>query len=152
MTLTIELSDVQAAALKAQAESPGSLRRTLASEIAENHLPSRSTAHLQNTNPKEWARRFHEWAESHDRTTPLLSDEAISRESIYRIAFSACFNGDTVRSPVTPAYSLGLVGSLRQAGPVGSVNPLCQLARLRVKRTKHNPGVVHVRRRWRARK
>ena len=38
---------------------------------------------LQETDPEEWARRFHEWAESHDRTTPLLSDEAISRESIY---------------------------------------------------------------------
>jgi hypothetical protein len=33
--------------------------------------------------PEEWVRQFHEWAESHDRTTPLLSDEAISRESIY---------------------------------------------------------------------
>jgi hypothetical protein len=51
--------------------------------IAENYISPRSFAHLQKTNPKEWARRFHEWAESHDRTTPPLSDEAISRESIY---------------------------------------------------------------------
>jgi hypothetical protein len=42
-----------------------------------------SISHLQKADPKEWARWFHEWAESHDRTTPLLSDEAISRESIY---------------------------------------------------------------------
>lgn len=33
--------------------------------------------------PEEWVRQFQAWAESHDRTTPLLSDEAISRENIY---------------------------------------------------------------------
>jgi hypothetical protein len=31
----------------------------------------------------EWIRRFREWANSHSRDTPLLSDEAISRDSIY---------------------------------------------------------------------
>jgi len=52
-------------------------------DLTELLVPSTSIAHLQKTNPKEWARQFHEWAESHDRTTPLLTDEAISRESIY---------------------------------------------------------------------
>lgn len=33
--------------------------------------------------PEEQARAFREWAESHDRNTPLLSDYAVSRESIY---------------------------------------------------------------------
>jgi hypothetical protein len=33
--------------------------------------------------PEEWVRQFNAWVEGHDRTTPLLSDEAISRESIY---------------------------------------------------------------------
>ena len=47
------------------------------------HAAPLSEARLQTTDPKQWARRFHEWAESHDRTTPLLSDEAISRDSIY---------------------------------------------------------------------
>jgi len=53
--------------------------------MAEQHAEAQpaSIAHLQKTNPKEWACRFHEGAESHDRTTPLLSDEALSRESIY---------------------------------------------------------------------
>ena len=83
MNLTIELSDAQAAALKAQAEAQGLTVERWFQKIAETHIAPRSIAHLQNTNPKEWARRFHEWAESHDRTTPLLSDEAISRESIY---------------------------------------------------------------------
>ncbi len=33
--------------------------------------------------PAEWAKVFEEWADSHKHGTPLLSDEAISRESIY---------------------------------------------------------------------
>ena len=33
--------------------------------------------------PEERARAFRQWAESHSKDTPLLSDEAISRESIY---------------------------------------------------------------------
>jgi hypothetical protein len=32
---------------------------------------------------EEWSRRLHAWADSHPTDTPLLSDEAISRESIY---------------------------------------------------------------------
>lgn len=32
---------------------------------------------------EEWLEEFHAWVHSHPTTTPLLSDEAISRESIY---------------------------------------------------------------------
>jgi hypothetical protein len=32
---------------------------------------------------QEWLRQFHAWVHSHPTTTPLLSDEAVSRESIY---------------------------------------------------------------------
>ncbi|HEY9851263.1 MAG TPA: hypothetical protein V6D28_17475 [Leptolyngbyaceae cyanobacterium] len=40
--------------------------------------------HFQETaTPEEWIKAFREWAESHRRDSPLLSDEAISRESIY---------------------------------------------------------------------
>ena len=85
MNLTIELSDDKAEALKAQAAARGLTVERLIEKIAEQHAETHpaSIAHLQKTNPKEWARQFHEWAESHDRTTPPLSDEAISRESIY---------------------------------------------------------------------
>jgi hypothetical protein len=31
----------------------------------------------------EWSREFHAWVQGHSATTPLLSDEAISRDSIY---------------------------------------------------------------------
>ena len=30
-----------------------------------------------------WQKRFEDWAESHPRGTPLLSDDGISRDSIY---------------------------------------------------------------------
>ncbi|MEA5512314.1 hypothetical protein VB715_21305 [Crocosphaera sp. UHCC 0190] len=32
---------------------------------------------------EEWIAAFREWAESHSHDSPMLSDEAISRESIY---------------------------------------------------------------------
>jgi predicted transcriptional regulator len=83
MNVTIELSDEQAAALKVQAESQGLTVERWIEQIARQLAPSPSIAQLQKTDPEEWARRFHEWAESHDRTTPLLSEEAVSRESIY---------------------------------------------------------------------
>lgn len=84
MTLTIELTDEQAQALKIQAEARGLSLERLAKQVVESHLAhDESWAHLQQTDPEEWWRRFHAWAESHDRTTPPLSDYAVSRESIY---------------------------------------------------------------------
>jgi hypothetical protein len=83
MNVTIELSDEQAAALKVQAEAQGLTVERWLEQIAAQLAPSTSIAHLQEANPKEWARQFHEWAEGHDRTTPLLSDHAIRRDSIY---------------------------------------------------------------------
>ena len=83
MNLTIELADEKAAVLKAQAEARGLTVERWLEEIAGEYVQPVSIAHLQKTNPKEWARQFHEWVESHDRTTPVLSEEAMSRESIY---------------------------------------------------------------------
>lgn len=42
-----------------------------------------SSAKQPNLSPSQKAKAFREWAESHRRGLPLLSDEAISRESIY---------------------------------------------------------------------
>ena len=33
--------------------------------------------------PEEWVRAFRAWASGHERNTPLLSDYAVSRESMY---------------------------------------------------------------------
>ena len=83
MNVTIELSEGQAATLKVQAEAQGLTVERWLEQVAAQLAPAASIAHLQKTNPTEWARRFHEWAESHDRTTPLLSEQAVSRDSIY---------------------------------------------------------------------
>jgi len=83
MTVTLELSEEQAAALKVQAAAQGLTVERWLEQIAAQLAPGTSLAHLQKTDPQEWARRFHEWAEGHDRTTPLLPEQAISRESIY---------------------------------------------------------------------
>jgi len=85
MNLTIELADEKVAALRAQAAAHGLTGERWVEQIAEQHAdePPSCIADLQRTNPAEWARQFHEWAESHNRTTPLLSDEAIRREGIY---------------------------------------------------------------------
>ncbi len=83
MNLTIQLSSEKAAALKAQAEAHGlSVERWL-EQIAEQHLTTVTIAHLQKTNPSEWAKQFDAWVNSHDPNTPVLPDEAMSRDSIY---------------------------------------------------------------------
>ena len=83
MNVTIELSDEKAAAFKTQAEAMGLTIEDWLQQLGEQHMQSKSIAHLQMTNPKEWARQFRAWAESHDPNTPVLSEEAMSRESIY---------------------------------------------------------------------
>jgi len=83
MNVTIELSEEKAAALKAQAEAQGLTVERWLEQIAEQHVQPVSIAHLQKTNPKEWARQFDAWVDSHDPNTLVLSDEAMSRESIY---------------------------------------------------------------------
>jgi hypothetical protein len=44
----------------------------------EGRLASQAAADAE-----QWLPVFHAWVHSHSRTTPLLSDEAISRQSIY---------------------------------------------------------------------
>jgi len=83
MTVRLEIPPERVAALEAQAQNRGLSVEEWLLEVAESLSPSGSIAHLQKADPREWMRQFRAWAESHDRTTPLLSDEAVSRESIY---------------------------------------------------------------------
>ena len=83
MNLTIQLPDEHAAALKAQAEAQGLTIERWLEKLAGQQLQPASIAHLQEANPKEWARRFRDWAETHDPNTPVLPDDAMNRASIY---------------------------------------------------------------------
>ena len=82
-TIKIDLPEEQAEALTTQASAQGLTLEQWLLQIVHHHVPVASEADLQRTDPEEWARRFHAWVESHDLDTPVLSDEAMSRESIY---------------------------------------------------------------------
>jgi hypothetical protein len=86
--MVIELPDEQVAALKAKAAAAGLtleawLQTLSAPEMNGGQADPASIVHLQKSNPKEWARQFRAWADSHDPDLPVLSDAAMSRESIY---------------------------------------------------------------------
>jgi len=84
MTLTIHLPPEKEVVFKAEAQLRGLSVEQWLVEVADQHVqPAGSIAHLQRTNPQEWARRFDEWVNSHDPNTPVLSDEAMSRDSMY---------------------------------------------------------------------
>ena len=82
--MTIELKPEQAQTID-QAIRAGLIKS--ADEVIEaglDALRDRLQMSGRSVNPEEWMCKFRAWAHSHPTTTPLLSDEAISRESIYR--------------------------------------------------------------------
>jgi hypothetical protein len=83
MTVTLNLSPEKEAAFTAQAQARGLSLEQWMLEVADQHVPPVSIAHLQKSNPEEWARYFDAWVDGHNPNTPVLSDEAMSRESIY---------------------------------------------------------------------
>ena len=83
MTVTLNLPPEKEAVFQEQARARGLSLEQWMLEIAEEQVQPASIAHLQKTDPAEWARRFRAWADSHDPKIPVLSDEAMSRESIY---------------------------------------------------------------------
>ena len=81
MLSVLEVQSDIAAKIAAQAAERGvsvdAYLRLLVEERQEK------TATQKALSPQEKARLWREWAASHNPNTPLLSDEAISRESIY---------------------------------------------------------------------
>ncbi|MGD0776329.1 MAG: hypothetical protein ABSC05_26220 [Candidatus Solibacter sp.] len=83
MTVTLTLPPEKEAAFKAQAQARGLSLEQWMLEVADQSVQPVSIAHLQKTNPEEWARQFRACVDSHNPNTPVLSGEAMSRESIY---------------------------------------------------------------------
>jgi len=83
MTVRLDLPPEKEAVFKAQAQARGLSLEQWMLEIADQHSQTASAAHLQKTNPREWARQFRAWADGHDPKLPVLSDDAMSRESLY---------------------------------------------------------------------
>ena len=82
MTVTIEIPEELAERYEDQALTGGLPFEQWLVKLAAQNLPVRSIVHLQKTNPEEWIRQVRAWAHS-NRHLPILSDEAMSRDSIY---------------------------------------------------------------------
>jgi hypothetical protein len=83
MTITLNVPPEKETAYKAQAKARGLSLEQWMVEVADQSVQPVSVAHLQKTDPQEWARHFDVWVDSHKPDTPVLSDAAMSRESIY---------------------------------------------------------------------
>ena len=83
MAVTLNLPPEKEAAFKAQAQARGLSLEQWMLEVADQYVQPASIVHLLKANPQEWVRHFDAWVDSHDPSTPVLSDEAMSRESIY---------------------------------------------------------------------
>jgi hypothetical protein len=89
MAITLELSPETESLLVAQANAQGisvqellknAIELLLVTSSTESNVPSQFNPDAT----EEWIQAFTDWANSHSSDTPLLSDEAVSRESIYR--------------------------------------------------------------------
>lgn len=51
-------------------------------ETIRSRLQEQQTSH-KTMDARQWSKEFHAWVRSHSTATPLLSDDAISRDSLY---------------------------------------------------------------------
>jgi len=82
-TTTIEIDQLTAARLQAQAEAQGLTLDDLLRSITEMWNGTQVSPFYETASPEERARAVEEWANQHRSSSPPLSDEAISRDSIY---------------------------------------------------------------------
>ena len=59
------------------------LEEKLKAQQQQTSAEGKERPFYETATPEEWVKAFREWAQSHSRHQPSLSDEAISRESIY---------------------------------------------------------------------
>jgi len=82
MTVTLDLPPQVEQAYLAEAHARGVSLDTLVRDVLLERRPGATLAELT---PEEWVAEFKAWVRSHaSENLPLLSDEAISRDSIYR--------------------------------------------------------------------
>lgn len=81
MTITLEIAPEAEARVAEKAERLGLSVKEYAQHLLEHDSTPEPV--FNQLSPEERAERFLQWAESHRRDTPLLTDEEISREAIY---------------------------------------------------------------------
>lgn len=82
MTITLKPEQEQVLAEAIEAGLIASPEDAL--DIALDGLRSKLAAGVPPLTADEWIEEFKAWTSSHSTSTPLLSDEAVSREFIYR--------------------------------------------------------------------
>lgn len=82
-TTTIEVDQLTAIILKAKAEAKGLTISDWLRSLAEIEVPMPQASFFETASPEERARAVEEWANRQRSAAPPLSDEAISRDSIY---------------------------------------------------------------------
>jgi hypothetical protein len=84
MSLTIDLPDEAIRALEEEARRSGLSAEAFAQRVLVRELiAAKSSAHIQRSDPREWARRLDDWLDQQDPNRPVLSDDALSRETLY---------------------------------------------------------------------
>lgn len=83
MTVTLNLSPEKEAAFKAQAQARGLSLEQWMLDVVDQSSTAPLNCPLAENQSSGVGRQFRAWADSHDPNTPVLTDEAMSRESIY---------------------------------------------------------------------
>lgn len=85
MTITLDLTSETEIRLIAHATTQGMSVENYLKSLVENTLATEAEQPFYKTaTTEEWIDAFVDWANNHEVKAPPLSDEAISRESIYR--------------------------------------------------------------------
>ena len=82
-TTTIEVDQVTAGLLKAKAEANGLTIADWLRAFAETEPKMPQPSFFEVASPEERANAVEEWASLHRSSAPPLSDDAVSRDSIY---------------------------------------------------------------------
>ncbi len=84
MTVTLELKPEVEERIVAEAKARGLSVETYILNVLEKEAKNGEASFALTSNPEEWKKAFLEWVNTERSAHPPLSDEAISRESIYR--------------------------------------------------------------------
>ena len=84
MTVTLDLKPEVEEHIKAEAKARGLSVESYILKVLEAETTNGETNFALTATPEEWKKAFLEWINAERPAHPTLSDEAISRESIYR--------------------------------------------------------------------
>jgi hypothetical protein len=84
MTVTLDLKPEVEERIVAEAKARGLSVETYILSVLEKDTRNGDDSFAMTATPEEWKTAFLEWVNTDRPSHPLLSDEAISRESIYR--------------------------------------------------------------------